>query len=33
MKRLDEVSIEDLCARARAAGVQCSASEVYDFMI
>ena len=33
MQRLDEVSIEDLCTRARAAGVQCSASEMSDFMI
>jgi Rrf2 family transcriptional regulator, iron-sulfur cluster assembly transcription factor len=33
MKQLDEVSIEDLCTRARAAGVQCNASELFDFMI
>lgn len=33
MQRLDEVSIEDLCTRARAAGVKCSASEMFDFMI
>ena len=33
MKRLDDVSIEDLCSRARAAGVQCNASEMFDFMI
>ncbi len=31
--RLDEVSIEDLCTRARAAGVKCSASDMFDFMI
>ncbi len=33
MERLDEVSIEDLCTRARAAGVKCSASDMFDFMI
>ena len=33
MQRLDEVSIEDLCTRARAAGVQCSASDMFDFII
>jgi len=33
IQHLDAISIEDLCARARAAGVQGSASEMFDFMI
>ena len=33
MQRLDEVSIEDLCSRARSAGVQCNAADMFDFMI
>ena len=33
IQHLDAISIEDLCARARTAGVQCSASEMFDFMI
>ncbi|MBU6444082.1 MAG: Rrf2 family transcriptional regulator [Alphaproteobacteria bacterium] len=33
MARLDDVSIEDLCQRARAAGVECGAGASADFTI
>ena len=33
IQHLDAISIDDLCARARAAGVQCSAPKMFDFMI
>lgn len=33
IQRLDAISIDDLCARARAVGVQSSAPEMFDFMI
>lgn len=33
VKRLDEISINELCDRARAAGVQCSTADQFDFMI
>ncbi len=33
MARLDAISIEDLCARARAAGVDCGGASAGDFII
>ncbi len=33
MKQLDAISIEDLCARARAAGVDCGGGSTADFTI
>jgi Rrf2 family iron-sulfur cluster assembly transcriptional regulator len=33
MKQLDAISIEDLCARARAAGVDCGGRSTADFTI
>jgi Rrf2 family transcriptional regulator, iron-sulfur cluster assembly transcription factor len=33
MARLDAISIEDLCARARAAGVDCGGASTADFTI
>ena len=33
IKKLDKVSIDELCARARASGVECSATEEFNFMI
>jgi Rrf2 family protein len=33
MARLDAISIEDLCARARAAGVDCGGANAADFAI
>ncbi len=33
LARLDEISIEDLCGRAREVGVECAAQEQFDFMI
>ena len=33
LERLDKISIEDLCARARDAGVECAAQDQFDFMI
>lgn len=33
LRRLDAVSIEDLCTRAREAGVECRANAQFDFMI
>ena len=33
MARLDAISIEDLCARARAAGVDCGGANATDFAI
>jgi Rrf2 family protein len=33
MARLDAISIEDLCARARAAGVDCGGAATGDFII
>ena len=31
--KLDKVSIDELCARARASGVECNSADQFDFMI